>query len=536
MARSVAVYVPGKQVSEAVVVWDDGLSMDVEAMKKLWWIARSPKNDAQSRTGKAEGIDTRLMIGKFGIGKLASYQIGHGLAHLCRVQDRFLLVSVDYREVETKLEAGVAKKYETPIHELEEHEAREWLGAYLAEDARAWKELWNASHWTAAVVHPLRQVDMPPGRLGWVISNSMPLRTDFKATVNDRDIEPRVLRDAFEDWDLGSATLRDSVLASWERGKKSEQVKGTLNPEKAGKPHVAGPALIFPELGPVRARVRLFAKSLNEGAPAEYGRSYGFFLHVRGRLVNLDEATLGFRAPSYGTFYRSQFEIHADALDEDLLADRERLQRNSPRVNELGVLQDGLYMAARRSFEAFDATGPKRQRASRFYLSVIGFTSRDPLTSLLVRHGQSGVAVDLSTARISRNALDESRPLAELDAKGVGFRVNTDHPFIKSIFDRLGTGKKAREGMRAIDLVAVSQLLLFEGHLYDIGLDDAAIENVTGWLEGLYRHWLFATNRQSKRSLPRRFAPPTLEMRTSKSASRPLRIHGISCDTPRGSR
>ena len=51
-----------------VVVWDDGDSMDVEALKKLWWIARSPKDDGTDRVRTVDGR-TRSLIGKFGIGK-----------------------------------------------------------------------------------------------------------------------------------------------------------------------------------------------------------------------------------------------------------------------------------------------------------------------------------------------------------------------------------------------------------------------------------------------------------------------------------
>lgn len=79
-AASVFVYVPGRFADDRLVVWGDGDSMGVEDLKRLWWIARSPKADGERR--ETEGASTRLIIGKFGIGKLASYAVGHRITHL----------------------------------------------------------------------------------------------------------------------------------------------------------------------------------------------------------------------------------------------------------------------------------------------------------------------------------------------------------------------------------------------------------------------------------------------------------------------
>lgn len=487
MATDVFVYLPGPQVADRVLVWDDGISMDREAMKKLWWIARSPKGANGERLMSAPGLETRLMIGKFGIGKLASYQIGDGIAHLCKYNESYLLVDVDYKQVQSDLEnTKVPAKFVTPIYELTEEEARRWVEEMFSANAEALSQMWARPSWTLAVVHPLKQVDLLTGRLSWILGNSMPLRPDFRIWVNDEPVRPRALAGAIEDWDLGTGRLRNVVMQAWSRAKSKRTVAGEIKVVKTPPAHEAGPPLVLPNLGLVRSHVRLFPVSLAAGAAAEYGRSYGFFLKVRERLVNLNDPLLLFRDPSFGTFYRSQFVIYADGLDQDLLADHERLRTGTPRMDELAVLQDGLYMAARQRFERFDEESAQEQRSESLLPLGDRTHFRDPFTSLLVRSGRASEGLNISEAHIARAGLADEDPIADLDETGVGFRVNSAHPFVKAVTDRLGGGKKAREGLRALDLLAVSERLL-EGYLYDIGIDEETVTRVIGWREGLLR-------------------------------------------------
>jgi hypothetical protein len=88
------VSVPEKIDGNCVWVWDDGESMDLEGLKNLWFIAgsnkREPNEEANSRQRG------RLPIGKFGIGKLASYVLGRRITHICRKNAEFLAVTMDY--------------------------------------------------------------------------------------------------------------------------------------------------------------------------------------------------------------------------------------------------------------------------------------------------------------------------------------------------------------------------------------------------------------------------------------------------------
>jgi len=103
LATACYVYIPGNHVQGRVLVWDNGQSMDPAGLQAMWTIAKSPKGEG-SRVVEAEGR-RRSMIGKFGIGKLASYAVGHRIGHICRTSDgRYLSVSVNYRDLTTDSE------------------------------------------------------------------------------------------------------------------------------------------------------------------------------------------------------------------------------------------------------------------------------------------------------------------------------------------------------------------------------------------------------------------------------------------------
>jgi hypothetical protein len=491
-ASEVDVYIPGSLVDDRVVVWDDGDSMDVQGLHALWWIARSPKLGGDRLVQKGER--SRRMIGKFGIGKLASYAVGHRIAHLCRIGEQFLLVSVDYREV-PKLEDALGRpaedrRYRTPIVELTMDQARAYAESLFRRSSRTLSQMWDRDHWTLAVIEDLKDVELTEGRLGWVIGNGMPLRPDFGVWVNDRRVEPKLSKDAAKRWNLGEPRLREEVLARWASARGRGRVSGELVVLPDGDPadnqdHT--PAMLFPELGLIRAEVNLFDDSLRPDREADHGRSWGFFIMVRDRLINPEDDKLLLHEPSFGTFFRSQFIIRADGLDADILADREHVHRNTPRTRELAVLQDALYQAARLALERLDADRQQERNTERLLPVDSREFFREPLTALLLKEDKlSTWPVDPTSAPVDRVPLGEEASIAKLDADHGQFLVNETHPLLSAIRDKLGSGRVAREAFRALDLFAVSERLL-EGYLYDLGISDERINRIMDWRDGLFR-------------------------------------------------
>jgi hypothetical protein len=163
-ASTAYVYVPSRFTENYVLVWDDGGSMDIGDLHKLWWIAQSPK--VGDRIAASTDGRKRAMIGKFGIGKLAGYAVGYRITHLCRRVNRFLLVMVDYREVPHIQDETEQEKYKAPILELTEEEAREYVKSLFLVKPKAQTQLWNKDTWTLAIIDQLKDnVNLTEGRL-----------------------------------------------------------------------------------------------------------------------------------------------------------------------------------------------------------------------------------------------------------------------------------------------------------------------------------------------------------------------------------
>lgn len=523
LATAVYAYSPGAQVGDRVVVWDDGLSMDIGGLKELWHIAHSPKASG-NRTAEGNGVAARAVIGKFGIGKLASYQVGHRITHLCRRGDEFLLVSLDYREIRRGLspepdensdpvaeqeesdpsdghangegaqeESDTSEerpRYRAPISRLDEAEARLWADSNFVDTADAFDALWDKSSWTLAVVDDLKEVSLPAGRLRWVLGNGMPLRPDFNVYLNDDEVESKLGKNAEVTWRLGEKNILAELESEWSKARDKGQVSDDFEKDRVvvDSTGVERPAVRFPQLGDLSAEVSIFATSLATGVASEHGRSYGFFVMVRDRLLNPDDPKLLLGDPSFGTFYRTQFVIRANGLDSDLLANREQL-RDTAKTRELEVLQKAIYLAARKELDRRDQEREIKQRSESLLPVSDAAHFREPLSALVVKVASAGgeaVGMDLSAPKINRESLDAAGPIAVLDPDGNGFQVNDAHPFFAALRERLGGGKKAKEALRAFDLVAVSEKLL-EGHLFDIGLDSKEVDAILLWRDGLFR-------------------------------------------------
>ncbi|GAA4807997.1 hypothetical protein GCM10023200_52090 [Actinomycetospora chlora] len=494
-AKNVHVYIPGAYVEDRVVVWDDGGSMDIPSLKNLWLIAKSPKDDGSDRVVTRDGR-TRSLIGKFGIGKLASYAIGHRITHLCKVSGRYLAVTVDYRTVPTGRVPGdpgdaTAERIKTPIRELLESEMRELAGAQFSQAPQSFDTLFDSDSWTLAVIDLLKGAELKPGRLRWVIGNGMPLRPDFRVFVEETEATPRILKGALQDWKINDPLVVDALRAVWSAARKDGHVQGDLpDPTTDGE-------LTFPKLGTVTASVRLFEESLYKPG-SDDARSYGFFILVRGRLINTDDEKFLLDDPNYGTFYRSQFVIDADGLDAELLADRERLRRDTPATRELAAIQRGLFRAARAWLNKNDEETSARERPESRLPTHSRDLFREPIQALLdlLPEGQQP-AVNLDDPTIATASMATSDRLGVFDSTSGSLNVNESHPFYQVVKSRAGRGRRADKVMQAFELLAVAEKLT-EGHLYAAGVKDDVVEDLFSWRDRLFRALALAYDRNAE--------------------------------------
>ena len=106
----------------------------------------------------------------------------------------------------------------------------------------------------------------------------------------------------------------------------------------------------FPE--GVRGSAIVTERSLHTGKSADLGRSHGFFIKVRGRLINEEDPLLGHSPLSYQTFNRFRGDLTADDLDEAVTAPREGLGE-SPLKDKLLPLLAEVFYEARDRYEGY---------------------------------------------------------------------------------------------------------------------------------------------------------------------------------------
>lgn len=491
-ATQVNVFTPGPYTTSSVLVWDNGESMDVEGLKKLWWIARSPKSDGD----RVEERDDRRrkLIGKFGIGKLASYSVGNILSHLCRHGPEFYLVSIDYGEVYGnggKSPVSYDQPIRAPIMQMEEEHAHKLVRNIFGELPSSMDDMFNSETWTLAIIEDLKVKYIPFHRLMWVLGNGMPLRPDFAIAVNGDTVQSKLDKRAVVDWDFGTKEIVESIENRWRDAERDEDFhpikqRGTQTGLDPANPNEEIPFIQFTHLGKVWGRIRLFDETLIKFRAADNGRSHGFFLFIRGRLMNPDDEKLFLPDPSFETFYRSQFIIYADDLDDELLADRQRLRR-SESIRELGLLQRAIGGPARVQVEARD-TKRAREQSTQSILPVGSRRYyRDPLNALLQNISIDEVSdFDPANVGVERRPLGIDRSISEFVLKEGAFLVNSLHPYYRVLEKRAGHSRAAREFLRTFDLFAISERLL-EGHLLDLGFSNHMVDEIISWREGLFR-------------------------------------------------
>lgn len=86
----------------AIVVIDDGIGMDENGLREHWLIGVSNKRDPARKPPKG-----RSQIGKFGIGKLATYVLANRLTHVSKRDGRFYSTSIDYTGIPTGEGGGI---------------------------------------------------------------------------------------------------------------------------------------------------------------------------------------------------------------------------------------------------------------------------------------------------------------------------------------------------------------------------------------------------------------------------------------------
>ena len=70
--------------------------------------------------------------------------------------------------------------------------------------------------------------------------------------------------------------------------------------------------------------------NLKGGKSDRYGRSYGLFVRVRGRVINLEDEHFGLPTQNHAAWSRFYLEVNVDGLSEFLQSSREGVREAKP--------------------------------------------------------------------------------------------------------------------------------------------------------------------------------------------------------------
>ncbi len=373
-AGNVYVKVPPKlnDANSAIYILDDGRSMDVAGLEQLWNIANS--NKREGTPGK------RKSIGKFGIGKLATYLLCNELTYVCKFSDGIIrVVTMDYRAID-EVRHKEGENLKLLVRELDEKGLESTLASYKGGDeifgliaagipdisvvGKYLNEygggdgpgLPKLSTWTLAVLSSLKTQghNIEVGRTKYMVSTALPLGQSMRIKFNDSIILPSKEKvPVRKQWIIGQDLPFDFIEASG--------TKVLLQKNATPYSHV-----IIPGIGEVTGCVTLFKDSVARGKSDDLQSSNGCFVNVLGRVVNgSGEGQFSVGQSARGTFNKFRATVRADGLDPLMTIQRDTLTEK-PELDIMTAFLLRLFNLARTLDESvesqlFEAASKVRQ-------------------------------------------------------------------------------------------------------------------------------------------------------------------------------
>ena len=329
-AKVCRITVPTEEQDDFIAIYDDGDGMDFQGLIDLWQIGRSNKRDIE-----IEQRSQRKQIGKFGIGKLAAYTIANQLTYITKSQGKVLAVTIDFRAFDPSYTNGTYESdtLTTDPSEIEPvdltvHEIDDWstmrnsIGPVSQKIGLTEAELEEQDSWTLAVLGNLKGkgTNIQRGRLNWVLRTAMPRHSEFKLYLDDEEVVSSSSDDEivvkFSVTDLPLHRLDDLSKKTEENWYKDNERLMTDSLFSDG----------------IRGEVIVTKKTLTGRKSEDIGRSHGFFIRVRDRLINEGDPLFGLKPLVYDTFNRLDAQIYTDDLDKVLTASRDSFE--STRITE----------------------------------------------------------------------------------------------------------------------------------------------------------------------------------------------------------
>ena len=468
---------------DSLWVIDDGSGMDSHEFEVLWHIA-DPHKSVDSGTG----VEGRIPIGQFGIGKLAAYVLAERLTHISKRDGRYLLTSMDFTRVSEHHQWESPEDIEVELRELTEDAAMDLLSetADRDDDQACWSRLFGSTactSWTAAALSEFKPLmdDFQVGTLGWVLRTGLPILSDFRIVLNGLFLEsPKVEIEPLDVFPFGGED--DEV-------KKLEKAGTSIEATDSGVAIAGIPGIIS-------GTATVHRNPLEGGKSDRYSRSYGIFVRVRQRIINLEDETFGLPAQNHAAWNRTVITVDADGLSEFLQSSREGV-RETKETRELQQYLHEKFLRCRRSYDAYldqqlvgddihrlVAEGPSRFMTEPLIDAVRRGVCDEASQMFYMRRPAEGEAADpdewveeFATAAaeepISDISLAEAgryAPVASYEPTTRVLHVNREHPFVAHLIQQ-------SRGATPWKLFGASELLL-EAILRAVGVSNQEIEQL----------------------------------------------------------
>lgn len=496
MAKKVSVFVPQEKNADSVMwVCDNGNSMNPEELKQFWAIGKSHKKDITE--------SERMPIGKFGIGKLATYILAQNLTIICKANNgKYYGTVMDYGKInDTTEEIQLEEK------ELSESDTKQILEPLVKSSSGEQYlsfDLWGdhcEDTWTMVIMSKLKPkaFDIKDGRLKWVLSTALPLNPNFNLTFNGKLLES------------SKATM--IPWNTWTIGAEDDNIALKFADEyTVGKDEKGTCYLDLPHLLKVTGKIDLYRDSLLTGKAGENGRSHGIFLLVRKRLINIDDPLLGMDALTHGVFNRTRMVIEADGLNDYITSTRESIKSSEP-LEELQQYIKRKFIEIRdwyfKNLEeeeknctalakiSYAAASLSRQPivsvAKKYYSGEIGnlFLTDIPSFSTIEEQQQfiDKLEDNLTTeqgiiSEVKWESLNPNLPIAKLDlASGIA-RANLTHPFFANFIDEM-------KSVLPFQLIALTEILT-ECVMLENGIQEDEVRDIMRKRDEIFRELTYS--------------------------------------------
>ena len=459
----------GGQERDPLWVIDDGHGMDEHGFRQLWRVADSEKSSFIATSG------LRAPIGQFGIGKLTAYVIAWNLTHLSKVNRRFLLTEMDFSKVTEIRQHDLNQPFHVSLREVDCETASKILADVETRDSDAWNLMFGKesreSTWTAVMLSNFRELyrRLQFNKLRWILSAGSPLYDDFSICLNGQEIVSN---------QENIQSIKTIIV-----GSKDDTCAREIGFERNTNDHID-----IPGIGRISGKARIFTEPLTSSESGSIGRGNGFFVRVRGRVINLEDETFGVGPLNHAAWSRFAMDIRADGLRNHLLSSREGV-KDSNAVQLFREYLQAIFNVCRSAYEGSQRKNTENLDIQQLLSDTPSALVSEPLLAPLRHTVETGsdsfyikAPTGLSDGEQSEWLSSHASEIEKIPFKKERFEdcgpnapslyyepetqtlvVNTAHPFV----DRLIDGGKNRN---SAELFASSEVLL-EGQLHSRHID-----------------------------------------------------------------